>query len=139
MNFERDLMLGKAAETLFRRWCDSAGFFSQAAVGSNPSYDLLLRATIEIKYDARANETKNFFIETHSHGKPSGVNISTATTYALITGTTCFLISIELLKSILHTLEEKSVTDGNKLGRLLPIRMLQNLTHQRIELERQFL
>ncbi|GEM_PF-3431981 len=134
--FEHDLIRGKAAEILFRRWCDAAGFFSQAAVGSNPAYDVLLRGTVELKCDDRAKDTNNFFLETHSHGAPSGIGVSQATTYALIRETSCFMLSADLLKSILPTLEEKRVFSGDKVGRILPIRALHSLTHKRIELGR---
>ena len=134
MSFERDLQSGKAAEILFRRWCDAAGFYSQAAIGSNPAWDVLLRASIEIKHDARAPSTGNFFIETHSHGKPSGVSITHSTTYALVTGKACYLVGVELLKSILPTLAERSVADGKKLGRILPIGRLLAMPHHAIDL-----
>ena len=134
MSFERDLQKGAVAELAVRRWADSAGFYSQASVGRNPAWDVLLRASIEVKTDFRASTTGNFFIETHSHGKPSGISISQATTYALCTGTDGYFVGVELLKSFLGQLAERYVADGQKTGRLLPIRVLKTLPHLAVNL-----
>ena len=135
MSFTDDLRNGAVAEIAVRRWADSAGFYSQAAVGRNPAWDVLLRASIEVKTDSRAAVTGNFFVETHSHGKPSGISISQATTYGLVTGTTCYLVGVELVKSKLPMLAERPGPD-EKLGRLLPVRTLLALPHHRIDLGR---
>jgi hypothetical protein len=137
MSFERDLQNGAVAEIALRRWADSAGFYSQAAVGRNPAWDVLLRASIEVKNDSRTPATGNFFLETHSHGKPSGISISQATTYGLVTGKGCYLVGVELLRSILPQLVERPGPD-EKRGRLLPIKTLLALPHHAIDL-REFL
>ena len=136
MSFSDDLRNGAVAENALRRWADSAGFYSQAAVGRNPAWDVLLRASIEVKNDGSAAATQNFFLETGSHGKISGISTSQSTTYGLVTGKACYLVGIELLKSRLHELEERTVHDGQKIGRLLPIRTLLTMPHHRIDLGR---
>lgn len=39
--------------------------------------------TVEVKSDKRAAETGNVFIEYAQHGRPSGLNVSTATHWAI--------------------------------------------------------
>lgn len=135
MGFQDDLRFGAVAEVALRRWADKAGFFSKASVGKSPAFDLLLRAAIEIKRDARATDTGNLFIETHSHGNPSGISQSQATTYAFITGETAYLVGTDLVRGSLMDLPERFVSSGQKRGRLLPISALIEMPHIMVPLE----
>jgi len=134
MSFERDLQRGQTTELRVRQWWERAGIFTLPAIGRNPAYDLGIRATLEIKRDDAAVRTGNLFLETYSHGEPSGILLSQSTTYAFVTGSVCCLVSVDLLKSKLRELQERFVADGQKTGRILPIRTLREMPHQRIEL-----
>ena len=131
MSFSENLQRGKLREMQVRQLFDEAGIFTVASVGRNPAYDLLIRATLELKSDDAAIRTQHLFVETASHGQPSGINLSQATTQGFIVGNRLFLFSTERLKVILPELEKRIVPDGQKEGRILPIHSLSSIPHQR--------
>jgi len=47
---------------------------------------ILTNQTIEVKRDRKTHRTQNYFIEYSSHGKPSGINTTSAQHWALMTG-----------------------------------------------------
>jgi hypothetical protein len=84
---------------------------------------------IEVKYDLKALETRNVYVEYKSRGKPSGISKSSADYYCFCFGDTFHLIKTEELKSkcrkYLNTNRDKLGGDNNtSKGILLPIKEL---------------
>lgn len=85
--------------------------------------------TIEVKYDLRATETGNVFIEYESRGKASGISTSEADYYCFCILDTFHIIPSELLKyrcrKYLGTSRDKLGGDSNtSKGILLPVNEL---------------
>jgi hypothetical protein len=85
--------------------------------------------TIEVKYDLKALETKNIFVEYFSRGYPSGISKTKADYYCFCFGDTFHLIETLLLKErcrkYLNTDRDKVGGDNNtSKGILLPINEL---------------
>ena len=85
--------------------------------------------TIEVKYDKKALETGNFFIEYESRGKKSGISNSESDYYCFCTHNTFHIISTEELKKrcrkYLNTDRDVRGGDSNtSKGILLPLNEL---------------
>jgi hypothetical protein len=85
--------------------------------------------TIEVKYDLRADETGNVFIEYESRGKASGISTSESDYYCFCINNTFHLMPSELLKQkcrkYVGTNRDKLGGDSNtSKGILLPINEL---------------
>lgn len=67
-------------------------------------YDLILDngKTIECKFDERAEDTKNFCIETHCDGNESGILTTSADYWAVTNKEQVFLIKISELKKCIY-------------------------------------
>lgn len=81
---------------------------------------------IEVKYDLKALQTNNVFVEYQSRNKPSGISTSEADFYCFCFGDTYHLIETLKLKNrcrkYLNTNRDKSGGDSNtSKGILLPI------------------
>ncbi len=65
---------------------------------------ILTHQKIEVKRDRMAHRTQNYFIEYQSHGKPSGINTTTAQHWALMTadGSTTLLVQTTRLVEALQ-------------------------------------
>ena len=82
--------------------------------------------SIEVKYDLRAFETKNVFVEYFSRGKRSGLSTSEADYWCFCFGRTFHLIETSVLKSrcrkYLNSKRDVKGGDSNtSIGILLPI------------------
>jgi len=55
-------------------------------------------STIEVKYDLKATQTNNVFVEYYSRGKKSGLSISNADYYCFCFGDTFHIIPTDILK-----------------------------------------
>lgn len=91
--------------------------------------NILSSKTIEVKYDLRATETGNVFIEYESRGKASGISTSEADYYCFCILDTFHIIPSALLKEkcrkYLGTSRDKLGGDSNtSKGILLPIKEL---------------
>jgi len=91
--------------------------------------NILSGKTIEVKYDLRATETGNVFIEYESRGKASGISTSEADYYCFCILDTFHIIPSSLLKEkcrkYLGTSRDKLGGDSNtSKGILLPINEL---------------
>lgn len=81
---------------------------------------------VECKSDQAVRRTGNVFIETHQHGRPSGINVTTAEWWAIEYADDCWLV---IRTSLLRALAKRAPTqdggDGNHYrGRLVPTRWL---------------
>jgi len=88
--------------------------------------DIFNSKKIEVKYDLKALQTKNVFVEYRSRNKPSGISTSEADFYCFCFGETYHLIETLILKErcrkYLNTNRDKSGGDSNtSKGILLPI------------------
>jgi|DEB0MinimDraft_4_1074332.scaffolds.fasta_scaffold01710_12 hypothetical protein len=91
--------------------------------------DIFNTKTIEVKYDLKALETKNVFVEYFSRGYPSGIAKTRADYYCFCFGYTFHLIETSLLKEkcrkYLNTNRDRLGGDNNtSKGILLPINEL---------------
>ena len=91
--------------------------------------DIFNNKKIEVKYDLKALDTGNVYVEYYSRGKYSGISISESDYYCFAIGETYHLISIECLKQrcrkYLNTNRDKKGGDNNtSKGILLPINEL---------------
>jgi len=82
--------------------------------------------TIEVKYDLKALETKNVYVEYFSRGKLSGISTSESDYYCFCFGETFHLIETKILKErcreYLNTSRDRKGGDNNtSKGILLPI------------------
>jgi hypothetical protein len=85
--------------------------------------------TVEVKYDLKALETNNVYVEYYSRGKKSGISTSQADYYCFAFGDTFHLISTSSLKNkcrkYVGTDRDKNGGDNNtSKGILLPIKEL---------------
>ena len=83
-------------------------------------------AKIELKYDLKAHQTGNVYVEYISRGKPSGISTSEADYYCFCIKNTFHLIESKELKEkcrkYLGTSRDKKGGDSNtSMGILLPI------------------
>jgi hypothetical protein len=130
-----DKAAGELAEVALRRWCDCAGLSTEGAPGKFPAFDFFIRASVEVKRDRQAARTGNFFLEQTAYEKPSGITTSRATTWALVSEHTAYLIGSEKLRAVLDSLERRQGPDG-KQGVILPVRTLRALPHVAVDLSR---
>lgn len=91
--------------------------------------DILHSKTIEVKYDLKALETGNVYVEYESRGRKSGLSTSTSDFYCFAFGDTFHLISTENLKDrcrkYIGTNRDRLGGDNNtSKGILLPIKEL---------------
>jgi len=91
--------------------------------------EILNDKTIEVKYDLKALETGNVYVEYQSRGKPSGISTSEAEYYCFAFGGTYHLIATIDLKrrcrKYLETSRDKKGGDSNtSKGILLPLKEL---------------
>lgn len=61
--------------------------------------DMLSNSKIEVKYDLRAKETGNVFVEYESRGKPSGISTTQSDFYCFAIAHSFVLISLSELKT----------------------------------------
>jgi hypothetical protein len=92
-------------------------------------YEIFTNSTIEVKYDLKALETDNVYVEYESRGKPSGVSTSQAEWYCFVIGLTFHLIKTDDLKKrcrkYFNTERNRKGGDNNtSKGILLPIKEL---------------
>ena len=88
--------------------------------------EILTNKTVEVKYDLKALETGNIYVEYQSRGKPSGISTSEADYYCFAFGDTYHLISTTDLKTrcrkYLGSDRDKKGGDNNtSKGILLPL------------------
>jgi len=91
--------------------------------------EILNDKTIEVKYDLKALETGNVYVEYQSRGKPSGISTSEAEYYCFAFGDTYHLITTIDLKrrcrKYLGSDRDKKGGDSNtSKGILLPLKEL---------------
>lgn len=84
---------------------------------------------VEVKYDLKALDTGNVYVEYHSRGKPSGISTSLSDFYCFAFGDTFHLISSKELKErcrkYLNTKRDRVGGDNNtSKGILLPLKEL---------------
>ena len=90
---------------------------------------ILQGKTIEVKYDLKALDTGNIYVEYHSRGKASGLSTSEAEFYCFAFGDTFHIIKTvklkELCRKYINTNRDKRGGDNNtSKGILLPIKEL---------------
>ncbi len=88
--------------------------------------ELLDNASVEVKHDLKALETKNVFVEYSSRQKPSGISTSEADYYCFCFGKTFHFISTKELKcrcrKYIGTKRDVAGGDNNtSKGILLPL------------------
>jgi hypothetical protein len=91
--------------------------------------NILNDKTIEVKYDLKALETNNVYVEYESRSKPSGISTTKSDYYCFAFGLTYHLIETKILKErcrkYLNTTRDKLGGDNNtSKGILLPINEL---------------
>lgn len=91
--------------------------------------NILNDKTIEVKYDLKALETNNVYVEYYSRGKLSGISTTKSDYYCFAFGETYHLIETKILKErcrkYLNTNRDKLGGDNNtSKGILLPINEL---------------
>lgn len=91
--------------------------------------NILNDKTIEVKYDLKALETNNVYVEYESRSKPSGISTTKSDYYCFAFGLTYHLIETKILKErcrkYLNTNRDKLGGDNNtSKGILLPINEL---------------
>lgn len=92
-------------------------------------YEILSNSTIEVKYDLKALETGNVYVEYESRGRPSGISTSEADWYCFVIDLTFHLIKTDDLKKrcrkYINTDRDKKGGDNNtSKGILLPTKEL---------------
>ena len=124
-DWRHDLKVGQQGEN----------FVSKLLRNGNDAY------TVEVKFDTRAHETKNFFIEYESRGKKSGVLKSQADYYCIMTANERFCIMVKTchLRKAMKAWKNKCVAKGldasntwqkrggdnlTSVGMLIPVREL---------------
>lgn len=88
--------------------------------------DIFNNKKIEVKYDLKALDTSNVYVEYYSRGKRSGISTTNAEFYCFAFGSTFHLIKTEVLKDrcrkYINTNRDKKGGDNNtSKGILLPI------------------
>lgn len=91
--------------------------------------NILNGKTIEVKFDLKALETNNVYVEYQSRGKPSGISTTLSEYYCFAFGVTYHLIETKILKErcrkYLGTNRDRKGGDLNSSkGILLPINEL---------------
>jgi len=91
--------------------------------------NILNDKTIEVKFDLKALETNNVYVEYESRNKPSGISTTNSDYYCFAFGDTFHLIETKFLKEkcrkYLNTNRDKLGGDNNtSKGILLPINEL---------------
>jgi hypothetical protein len=135
MTWLADKAAGELAELALRRWFDCMGFPTEGAHGKFASWDFYVRGSVEVKRDRQAARTGNFFLEKSAYGKPSGIAITRATAWALVSENTAYFVGTEKLRVILDSLPTASGPDG-KQGALLSVRTLHTLPHVEVDIGR---
>lgn len=91
--------------------------------------NILNDKTIEVKFDLKALETNNVYVEYENRNKPSGISTTLSEYYCFAFGSTYHLIETKILKErcrkYLNTNRDKKGGDNNtSKGILLPINEL---------------
>jgi len=84
---------------------EGENFVSKILRNGNESY------TVEVKFDTRAHETKNFYIEYASRGKKSGVLKSQADYYCMMTvnESFCLMVKTDHLRKAMKAWKNKCI------------------------------
>jgi hypothetical protein len=128
-NFWKQLKVGQQFELIasnkIRNLYDG---ITSLTFNDNNKYDIQILPhdiTFEIKYDALAMKTGNFFIEYYGYGSPSGLSVTEATFYVITDGKYYFKIETAKLKELvlacnIITTKDK-LTKGFALNRFVLI------------------
>ena len=135
MSWPADKAAGELAEIALRRWFDCMGFPTEGTLGKFSAWDFFARGSVEVKRDRQAARTGNFFLERTAYGKPSGISVTKATAWALVSESTAYFIGTEKLRTVLDSLRNVTGPDG-KQGVILPLRTLRALPHVEVDLSR---
>lgn len=103
MTFNQDLKEGKLIEREINRLIRKKYPLSHVIEGKNEGFDIFVPEVfikVEVKYDKKSNETKNYFFETSNNieGNPSGVDVTEADWWVHVDDKTINWIKVEALK-----------------------------------------
>lgn len=102
-----------------------AGLFQKIGIAvvkmRERSADLAIGGQIEVKHDRQAHHTGNVAVEVSQHGRPSGINATSATCWAFLLATgEVILISTARLRAAIANLPDRRAGE-DALVRLLPV------------------
>jgi hypothetical protein len=128
MSFEEDLRLGKEVEYEVNSIIQRSHPSARVIDFKKEEYDILIPdrgITVEVKLDRRSKDTGNYFIETSSGGKPSGIKRTTADWWVQVDDTRIVWIRTESLKHLIKDLGLTeyllNVDDREKKGYLVSV------------------
>ncbi|MBW3020309.1 hypothetical protein KY334_03355 [Candidatus Woesearchaeota archaeon] len=112
--FKKDLSVGQTIEKKILKYVRKTYPKAYLIDGYHKEYDIFIpekRKGIEIKYDKKSEKTGNCFIEISSNGKPSGIMVTKAWLWFIVTGNENELIIIKP-ETILEIVKDVEVTKG---------------------------
>lgn len=143
MSFLSDLAVGKQAETElvstlsteFPTFTDFA-YNTSSKLAELKKYDISFTApsgqyTIEVKNDLRSSQTGNFAFEILYKGKPSGINSTEATFFAVKSGESFYIFQTNELRKLLletpHNWRQTDIINGTATVILVPIEDIKDM------------
>jgi len=112
--FKKDLSVGQTIEKKVLKYVQKTYPKAYLIDGYHKEYDIFIpekNKGIEIKYDKKSEKTGNCFIEISSNGKPSGIMVTKAWLWFIVTGNGNELIIIKP-ETILEIIKDMKVTKG---------------------------
>jgi len=120
---------GDIAEVAIALWFRRRGWEPYRTVGET-EFDLLLQTSVEVKNDRKAGRTGNVAIETHYHGRPSGLLTSRAGYWAIVVDETAFVVKTEALLRFVQANDFPEKMGGDNQAstlRLVPVERLREV------------
>jgi hypothetical protein len=120
---------GDIAEVAIALWFRGRGWEPYRTVGET-AFDLLLQTSVEVKHDRKAGRSGRVAIETHYHGRPSGLLTSTAGYWAIVVDETAFIVKTDALLRFVQSNEFTELRGGDNQAstlRLIPVERLREV------------
>jgi hypothetical protein len=126
-DFNRDLERGKVAEHEICRIIKVTHPLAYVVDGEQSGYDIVVPdvpTMLEVKYDYMVGRTGNYFVETQSNGKSSGISVTKALWWVFVSDTEIVWIATEALRYLIESWGIRLInfdkTCPPKQGYLLP-------------------
>ncbi len=110
---KRDLNKGQIGEIKLLELIRTVYPNAYIQIGYCPEYDIVipeLNQTVEVKWDMESNRTGNYIVETTCNGKPSCINVTTATYWVFYDSNDFAGIRTDILKDYIQKYNCREIT-----------------------------
>lgn len=129
-NFDTDLKRGREVEEEVAMFLSAHPYLADFRLteGKDCAGDII--SLTEVKYAPKAID--HFFIEGSFRGKPSGINNTRSTVWALVTKEKMYFVPIRTLRELVENVNETSSDYTNTTGWAVPISYIETFSNVKV-------